>query len=81
MNDRPSPLTDANVASLSKTPDCFCEAMEYRRQRDAYAQTLRLIAKGMYCDTRANLIHERHPELANASGMGREDETPPHADS
>lgn len=26
MSDRPTPLTDANVAKLPKTPDCFCEA-------------------------------------------------------
>ena len=26
MSDRETPLTDANVASLTKTPGCFCEA-------------------------------------------------------
>jgi hypothetical protein len=26
-----TPITDANVASLTKTPDCFCEASVARR--------------------------------------------------
>jgi hypothetical protein len=41
-----------------------CEAMEYRRQRDAYAETLREIDRsGMV----GNFIHKRHPELAGNS--------------
>ena len=47
MND--TPLTSANVASLSKTPDCFCEA-EFarnleRRTNDAEAKGKRVLAR------------------------------------
>lgn len=31
MTARSTPLTDANVASLAKSPDCFCEADFARR--------------------------------------------------
>ena len=79
MSDTPE--TDANVASLTKAPDCFCEADHARRlerQRDAYAATIRefLAIADDFAESRrgqtrflvlADEIDERHPELAEES--------------
>lgn len=67
MSDTPE--TDANVASLSKTPDCFCEADHARtleRQRDAYAKTLQEIHQsGMV----GNVVATRHPKITENAPM------------
>jgi len=71
MSDRPTPEVDEFVAEHDFQPtvsECLNFAVSLERQRDAYAETLRLIAAA---NDRSNheaaftaLIRERHPELA-----------------
>lgn len=57
------PPTDAQLYEANKSHK------RLERQRDAYAETLRDIAKVGH-DWERNYIRERHPELASGSGEG-----------
>ena len=64
MNEKPTPRTDANVAALTKAPDCYCEA-EFARQLERENQTFRAAQKACEdCDApRVDRIDELEREL------------------
>ena len=69
MSDRPTPITDefaqAECCDLEHAMDL---ARDLERQRDAYAETLRGIAKlGHRLDR--SLVIQRHPELAQEASQ------------
>ena len=67
MTPKPTPRTDANVAALTKAPDCYCEA-EFARQLERENQTFRAAQKACDdCDApRVDRIDELERELAEA---------------
>jgi len=71
MSDRPTPEVDEFVAEHDFQPtvsECLNFAVSLERQRDAYAETLRLIAaandRSHHEAAFTALIRDRHPELA-----------------
>ena len=64
MTPKPTPRTDANVAALTKAPDCYCEA-EFARQLERENQTFRAAQKACEdCDApRVDRIDELEREL------------------
>ena len=74
MSDRPTPLTDKEIMPVANGAGAWMHvvpadfARDLERQRDAYAETLRIIAsanqRSHHESAFAALIRERHPELA-----------------